>query len=128
MENCPGWGNIWTPWEPELEINLIYENPLFVNFDDLNFNYLSLSPCIDAGNPIEFDLDGTIRDIGANFQPILEGDCNLDYEQNIIDVIYNLNNCIFEELLNSCQCSDLNGDYELNVLDIVILVNIILSN
>ena len=65
---------------------------------------------------------------GANFIPNLEGDCNLDYEQNVIDVIYNLNNCILEELLNNCECTDLNNDYELNILDIVILVNIILSN
>ena len=39
MENCPGWGNIWTPWEPEPGIDLIYEDPLFVNFQNENFNY-----------------------------------------------------------------------------------------
>jgi hypothetical protein len=29
-ENCPGWGSIWTPWEPEGE-GVIEQNPLFVD-------------------------------------------------------------------------------------------------
>ena len=108
---------------------MIYEDPLFIDTNNLNFNYLESSPCIDAGNPNQFDPDGTIRDIGASFTSnILEGDCNSDDEQNVIDIIYNLNNCILEELLDNCNCSDLNGDYESNILDVVLLVNMILSN
>ena len=108
---------------------MIYEDPLFVDGDNLNFNYLDSSPCIDAGNPEQLDIDGTIRDIGASYKAnVLEGDCNTDNEQNIIDIIYNLNNCIIDEIIENCQCSDMNNDQEYNILDIVILVNIILSN
>lgn len=129
MENCPGWGNIWTPWEPSPGIDLIYEDPLFIDFDNENFNYSSLSPCIDSGNPEQLDPDGSIRDIGANiFNDSLLGDCNSDSSQNVIDIIYNMNNCILDIILDDCECSDLNQDNEYNILDVVMLVNIILEN
>ena len=129
MENCPGWGNIWTPWEPDPGINLINENPLFIDFTNLNYNYNPLSPCIDAGNPSQLDSDGSIRDIGANvYSNYLPGDCNHDDNQDVIDIVYNMNNCILEVLLDNCECSDLNNDNTYNILDIVLLVNIILLN
>jgi len=126
-ENCPGWGNIWTPWVPEPGIDLIYENPNFVNLQNLNFNYAPDSPCINAGNPNLFDSDGSIRDIGANvYQEIINGDCNQDLELSILDVVYLINNCILFDLGN-CSCSDINQDGESNVLDVVNLVNLILN-
>ena len=129
MENCPGWGNIWTPWEPSPGTNLINENPLFLDIENYNFGYTNSSPCIDSGNPNIFDSDGTVSDIGAvPYNNFVNGDCNQDNEQNIIDVVYNLNNCIIEIIIDTCECSDLNGDDEYNILDIVALVNIILSN
>ena len=51
---------------PEPGTDLIYQNPDFIDIENLNFNYLSESPCIDSGNPELFDSDGSIRDIGAN--------------------------------------------------------------
>ena len=129
MENCPGWGNIWTPWEPEPGTNLISEDPLFIDSQNLNFNYSILSPCIDSGNPDQLDPDGSVRDIGANiFNSSLNGDCNNDNSQDVIDIVYNMNNCILDIILNDCECSDLNNDNQYNVLDIVMLVNIILEN
>ena len=129
MENCPGWGNIWTPWEPQPGIDLIYEDPLFIDLDSVNFSYSETSPCIDTGNPAQTDPDGSIRDIGANiYSSSIIGDCNNDDSQNVIDIIYNMNNCILEVLLNDCGCSDLNQDNEYNILDVVMLVNIILEN
>ena len=101
-------------------------------FLDLNlgdFSYSEISPCIDSGNPEQTDPDGSIRDIGASiYNPSIVGDCNNDDSQNVIDIIYNMNNCILEILLNDCECSDLNQDSEYNILDVVMLVNIILEN
>ena len=112
---------------PEPGIDLIYENPNFVNLQNLNFNYAPDSPCIDAGNPNLFDSDGSVRDIGANvYQEIINGDCNQDLELSILDVVYLINNCILFDLGN-CSCSDINQDGESNVLDVVNLVNLILN-
>ena len=108
---------------------MINEDPLFIDFNNLNYNYSELSPCIDAGNPLELDPDGSTSDIGANIYTsyLLPGDCNNDNSQNVIDIIYNMNNCILEMLLNNCECTDLNNDNSYNVLDIVLLVDIILN-
>ena len=129
MENCPGWGNIWTPWEPEDGLGIIETNPLFVNIDQWNFEYQDNSPCIDAGDPSEEDPDGSVRDIGAHWFPSEEisiGDCNSDGIQNIIDIIVIINNCILG-MEEYCDCGDMNQDDIVNVLDIVGLVNSILT-
>ena len=115
--------------DPYPGINLINENPLFIDPINYNFNYNYSSPCINNGNPEYLDPDGTISDIGANIYSNLElGDCNQDYELNVIDIIYNINNCILDITLDDCTCSDINQDDEYNVLDVVYIVNIILSN
>ena len=112
---------------PEPGIDLIYQNPNFIDAENLDFNYLPSSPCIDSGNPELSDLDGSIRDIGANtYQNSIEGDCNQDLELSILDVVYLINNCILIEL-GDCSCSDINQDGVNNVLDVVILVNLILT-
>ena len=128
MENCPGWGSIWTPWEPE-GINLIYQDPLFSDIENRDYSYSIDSPCIDSGNPNQTDPDGTTRDIGAVvYDTSLAGDCNNDNQQDVLDLIFNMNNCILELILVDCECSDLNQDTEYNVLDIVALINLILEN
>jgi len=87
------------------------------------------SPCINSGDPNQTDPDGSIRDIGANiFNDVISGDCNGDNNQNVIDIVYNMNNCILDTILFDCGCADLNNDIQINILDIVILVNIILEN
>ena len=128
MENCPGWGNIWTPWEPEAGLGIIDTNPLFVNLDEWNFNYQSDSPCINAGDPSESDPDGSIRDIGALWfgDETSPGDCNSDGIQNVIDIVLVINDCILGDNME-CSCGDINQDGTVNILDVVILVNLILS-
>ena len=90
------------------------------------------SPCIDSGNPENIDLDGTRRDIGAitfiNNSSNLIGDCNNDSFQNIIDVIFIINNCILSNSNTMCDCSDINLDGQINILDVVNLIDIILTN
>ena len=116
----------------ELEgFGLIENNPLFVNLNSWDFSYETNSPCIDAGYPEYTDPDGTICDIGARWfgdatQP---GDCNADGIQNVLDVVYLINNCILGGLggSNDCSCGDLNQDGIVNVLDVVLLVNSILE-
>ncbi len=58
-----------------------------------------------------------------------DGDVNLDYEINILDIVM-LASHILEPSLEGCslETGDVNGDSELNILDIVALVNIILGN
>ena len=112
---------------PDPGTDLIYQNPEFIDVENLNFNYLQNSPCIDSGNPNLYDPDGSVRDIGANiYQILIDGDCNQDSALSVLDVVYLINNCILYQLLD-CTCSDINQDGESNVLDVVSLVNLILN-
>ena len=108
---------------------LIEYNPLFLDLDNWDFSYAGNSPCIDAGDPTETDPDGSIRDIGARWFGVETdpGDCNVDGTQNVLDVVYLINDCILGGS-NDCSCGDLNGDGIVNVLDVVLLVNYILED
>ncbi len=128
MENCPGWGSIWTPWEPEPGTGIIYENPLFENLNNLDFNLTDNSPCIDAGNPNDTDPDNSVRDIGALIFSSYElGDCSQDNNLNVLDVIFIINNCIFGNESICQECSDIDGNNIINVLDVISLINLILE-
>ena len=107
---------------------MIEYNPLFVDLDQWNFDYQVNSPCIDAGDPTETDPDGSIRDIGARWfgDETEPGDCNTDNIQNVLDVVYMINECILGNSTD-CSCGDLNQDGIVNVLDVVLLVNSILE-
>ena len=106
---------------------LIENNPLFTSLETWDFSYQENSPCIDAGDPIDTDPDGSTRDIGARWysNEAVLGDCNADGFQNILDVVYLINDCILSG--NDCVCGDLNQDDIVNILDVVILVNSILE-
>ena len=124
-ENC--WGLTWVPLELEGS-GLIENNPLFSNVNEWDFSYNDDSPCIDAGDPSLLDDDGTRRDIGGYLyiQESIPGDCNDDSIQNVLDIVYLINDCIL--LSDSeCGCGDLNEDSNINVLDVVLLVNQILE-
>ena len=127
LENCPGWGNIWTQFELNPGIGIIYNDPKFIDSSHWNFNIDSISPCINSGNPNYYDSDGSISDIGAlpyTANCLILGDINNDTEINVLDIVY-LVNCI---LLTECsECSDLNNDGNINILDIVDMVNIIIN-
>ncbi len=128
MENCPGWGNIWTPLEPEPGTGIIYDNPQFVDIQNLNFNLRENSPCIDAGDPNDIDPNGSVRDIGPLiYNNITLGDCSGDDALNVLDVIFIINNCIFDNEIICSQCSDIDSNGVINILDVVMLVNIILQ-
>ena len=132
MENCPGWGNIWTQFELDENLNIIYENPEFINSVNWNFELNNLSPCIDTGNPDIIDIDGTISDIGAKAYNqnicMLLGDVNFDELINVLDIVQFV--CFIIQNSSNCNinidCGDINGDNLINILDIVILVNIII--
>ena len=114
-----------------MELNgygLIENNPLFIDFDTWNFTYENNSPCIDAGDPAYTDPDGSRIDIGAHWYGNIEepGDCNTDGIQNILDVVYLINECILGDSTD-CSCGDLNQDDIVNVLDVILLVNTILE-
>ena len=108
---------------------IIYENPQFINLDQLNFELSNTSPCINSGNPNQnLDEDGSISDIGANpynTSCSIQGDVNNDSEVNVMDIV-EVVGCVLD---NACpDCSDVNGDGILNVIDIIMIVNIILEN
>ena len=128
-ESCPGWGNIWTQFELEDNLEIIYNNPLFIDYNNFDFNFNENSPCINSGNPLLFDADGTRSDIGANSfnnnSCNIAGDLNQDNYINVLDIV-DMTNCI---LFNECEsnCFDLNEDGEYNVLDILFIVNTIIN-
>ena len=107
---------------------LIEYNPHFVDLENWDFSYEEYSPCIDAGDPEDTDPDGTIRDIGARWfgDETDPGDCNADGIQNVLDIVYLINDCILSGNDN-CGCGDLNQDGIVNVLDVVLLVSSILG-
>ena len=101
---------------------------MFVDLEIFDFTLEENSPCIDAGDPSDTDPDGSIRDIGAirfGNETIL-GDCNVDGNQNILDIVFMINSCILEDNVE-CGCGDLNQDNVVNIQDIVLLVNTILT-
>jgi len=94
----------------------------------MNFNLSESSPCINSGDPNQFDPDGTIRDIGSliyNFSIL--GDCSGDNILNVLDIIYIINNCIFVSDNICNDCSDIDGNNIVNILDVVSLVSQILQ-
>ena len=107
---------------------LIEVNPLFVNLETWDFSYEENSPCIDTGDPTETDPDGSIRDIGARWygDETEPGDCNADGIQNVLDVVYLINECILGDSTD-CSCGDLNEDGIVNILDVITLINEILD-
>ncbi len=132
LENCPGWGSVWSPWEAEEDCTgLLENNPLFIDSNNYNYEYSNSSPCIDSGNPNLLDPDNTISDIGANFYNqstdcAIDGDINNDNIVNILDVVETVNLILFMsgEYL---ECADMNEDGTINVIDIINLVNTILN-
>ena len=131
LENCPGWGNIWTQLELTPATSILYEDPLFIDVEHFNFNLSEDSPCINSGNPLILDDDGSISDLGAIIYTInecsLTGDTNNDGEVNVLDIVGAV--CIaMDPFYCESECStDMNNDGLTNVLDLVIMVNIILS-
>ena len=70
----------------------LFMDPLLVNPDSLDFHLTENSPCIDAGNPdpIYYDPDGTISDIGAYYFDQLPYFPNADFSANITNGIFPL--------------------------------------
>ena len=131
LENCPGWGSIWTPLELSPGTGVIYENPQFLDSENFNFELLETSPCINSGNPEEtLDYDGTVSDIGAN--PYTNqyctdlGDLNNDGSMDVLDVVQLVNCILFSDVCTICF--DINEDEEYNVLDVLETINLIINN
>ena len=133
QENCPGWGSIWTPWDAEEDCTgLLENNPLFIDSNNLDYQYDSNSPCIDSGNPEFLDPDNTISDIGAVFynqsnECSVSGDINNDNIINVLDIVELINFILLPDA-EGIECYDVNGDESINVLDVVSTINIILNS
>ncbi|MBT3251215.1 MAG: hypothetical protein HN729_10355 [Candidatus Marinimicrobia bacterium] len=117
---------------PEPGTGNIYSDPLFTELSLLDFSLNIDSPCIDAGDPFEFDPDDTVCDIGAIFfsQEVQQsGDCNEDGWINVMDIVVLINSCILavDNLEDCITCGDMNSDETVDVLDIIIILNWIIS-
>ena len=122
--------------------NSIALDPLFTDYDNLDFTLTEESPCIDSGtnsliitDDIIIDIDlfefnGIMPDMGyfEYFQDILYGDVNLDSAIDILDIIVIINIIMGEEITGnySSENADINNDNIIDILDAVTLVNIIL--
>ena len=134
MENCPGWGSIWTQLELDPGTGVIYENPGFIDINSYDFNLEESSPCINSGSPNIIDEDGSISDIGAYISTSNscsnQGDINNDNLINVLDITLGV--CvILDNSLESCnaECSlDMNSDGQYNVLDIIAIIDIIVNS
>ena len=110
---------------------IIYEDPQFINLDQLNFELSNTSPCINSGNPNQnLDEDGSISDIGSNpynsqYCPE-SGDLNNDNSIDVLDVVALVSCILINE--NCSICFDINQDNEYNVLDILDIINLIINN
>ena len=106
----------------------ISADPLFTENIENPYYLQNESPCIDAGNPINYDLDGTIIDIGAiYYNQSAIGDINFDGQINIQDVVILINAILFGYENINLYLLDINQDDSINVQDIIILVNYILN-
>ncbi len=111
-------------WSTEDEVKFMYQQP------DWSFNELGDPLGVDHKNRI---FAGNVLRYGVNDECWMywgyDGDVNLDYEINILDIVA-LASHVLEPSLEGCslETADVNNDGELNVLDIIAIVNIILGN
>lgn len=111
-------------WSTEDEVKFMYQQP------DWSFNELGDPLGVDHKNRI---FAGNVSRYGVNDECWMywgyDGDVNLDYEINILDIVM-LASHILEPSLEGCslETADVNNDGELNVLDIIAIINIILEN
>ena len=98
---------------------------MFTNYNNWDYSYQEGSPCIDAGDPLDTDPDGSVRDIGAHWYGVdLLGDVNHDGVINILDVVLVVGYVLDMSYIID---ADLNEDDVVNILDIVILTTLILG-
>ena len=92
---------------------------------------MEISPCIDSGNPIYTDPDGTRLDIGAYYfnqnSCSISGDLNNDGYINILDVLLVVN-VILDSNSEYNICNDINEDTYVDILDVLVIINIIFND
>ena len=111
-------------WSSDDEVKFMYQQP------DWGFNELGDPLGIDHKNRI---FAGNVYRYGVYDECWMyfgyDGDVNLDYEINILDIVM-LASHILEPSLEGCslETADVNNDGELNILDIIAIINIILGS
>ena len=82
---------------PEGE-GIIQQDPLFTDLNNMDLSFQEGSPCIDAGDPSDIDIDGTTRDIGSN--PINPGDLQQPFIVGGEEVDPACPNCKYESMVS----------------------------
>ena len=114
-------------WEGNSRVINTWDGPKLIgsydswDIDDENV-YMITSSIYNEGYGFQIN-DPYILFDGNEADP---GDCNTDSIQNILDIVYMINECILGDTTD-CSCGDLNEDGTVNVLDVVLLVNTILE-
>ena len=112
-------------WEGGGNIDAV---PQFTAPENGDFTLQASSPCIDAGDSeSEYDLDGTIADMGAYYydqieNPIIYGCMDSEATNYNPDATLDDGSCFY------CDLGDVNCDGQLNVLDIVLAANMVLAD
>ena len=124
-------------YEESIENVLFSSDPLFIDYENNDFNLYANSPCVDNGTNYlilddeiiidipDIDFNGIMPDIGY-FELNQAGDLNVDNLFNIFDVILLVELILYNG--NYIGSADLNLDGNINTLDIINLINLILDN
>ena len=121
----------------ELGLGNINSNPQFHDLNNHDYSLLSISPCIDSGDPnMSLDPDETTSDMGAYYYdqidnpfPILIGDVNNDTAIDIIDIVMTVDIIldVFIPTNNQFDAADIDNNGSIDVIDIIFIIEIILD-
>ena len=121
---------IFFSFSMKAEDNLFKKGTEFYDNGNYQMAITYFDSLIDAGavsSEIHYNKGNCYFKLDSLALAIVEFERGLNINPKDLDIVYNLNYCIIENILDDCGCSDINGDNSYNVLDLVLFVSIILN-